>query len=386
MNEENQNVTPIAEPEQKAGKMNLPKSFVLSTKVKNSILLLTILVTLLFVTAVAAGYSYYIKHKASTTTTSTPAATTTTTPTGTVSDTTGTTATGAIATATAGWQTYTNAIKGVTIKYPTNYLTEVSATDQSVCINKNQEHDTGMLCLDSSGFNIEYKTNSGGLSLDTFVLQDEANSTGVTYGHSAVTVNGLAGVKSVQTSVCDGVGCGLSRFYFQIGTQVVELMYTPTTSIPELDTILATFQFTTATAATDIFSAASLGNINITVDKTVFKLTNGEYSNPTSSTVSSITLNTSYIAKNSTNSNQAAVILKVITHNNAGPVTFTYLEIVQGANGVITGTDSANIGPDMTITSSTFISGIVTIGDNSSPGSKTVATVSSSGLIIPPLR
>ena len=132
------------------------------------------------------------------------------------------------------------------IKYPINYLVEPSSDGLSVCINKNQPHDPNMLCLDASGFIVQLKSNLNKLSLDAFVQQDEENPTEViTYKHEQTTINGTNGVKSVQTSECTGVGCGLNRFYFQKGNQIVELMYSPGgTTQPDLDTILSTFQFT----------------------------------------------------------------------------------------------------------------------------------------------
>lgn len=197
-----------------------------------------LLITFIAVIVIAAGYFgwyYYSQSKAKTATptpTVTPPIASTTTPT-------------ASTVSTADWKTYTSDKYGFSLKYPAKYPVKVEGNN-GFCIDGNPLNAaTEVFCQDASGMSITVVSNSKNLSLDAFVKDFNTRTQGVTYKYEPVTVNGLTGIKSVQTSVCDGVGCDYGTYYLQNGDNVAIISYSDVTNTT-FSTILSTFQFTTA--------------------------------------------------------------------------------------------------------------------------------------------
>jgi hypothetical protein len=145
------------------------------------------------------------------------------------------------AVSTADWKNYTDTTNGFSFKYPaTNYVKKVA--DNDLCVDENPPtSETTTFCQDASGLSIDVTINSKNLNLTDFIKNEKAN-TGDVYKYEQITVNGIAGIKSTQTSVCDGVGCDYGTYYLQRGSKVISIRFSdPTDKI--FSTLLSTFQF-----------------------------------------------------------------------------------------------------------------------------------------------
>lgn len=156
---------------------------------------------------------------------------------------------------TADWKTYTDSANTFSFKYPSNYSvksvggdTNVGGNDFQLCIDTNLPTAGKVLfCQDDSGMSTTIANNPKNLSLDAFVKEVQSKQVGTIYKNEPVQVAGQTGIKSVQTSVCDGVGCDYGTYYLQKDSAVAIISYSPSPrseSDRVYSTILSTFQFT----------------------------------------------------------------------------------------------------------------------------------------------